>query len=213
MDTRVLYRRAGMIGTLIAGLLAGLIIFGGTAYAPPQGAAPVNITDQENATNSADVTADGELEVTGDVTVSGTADVNVVNTPLEVSGEVDVGNFPATQDVNVVSGSVTNQVAPVTTSRNEDFAPFDSVQNRDIAPVDASLITVAGAGDDELLIAFSSTSGVKFTIGDFDENLGPFVTIPLSQPMTIDHIFMQCNNESDDCGAIFIDIVGVQPAL
>ena len=152
-----------------------------------------------------------------------TGDLNVANTPtvkaqqdgewdVGVSGTVDVGNFPETQDVDVVSGSVTNQAASATTSRNESFAEFDGIQNRDIAPIDASLITVTGTGDDELLIAFTSTSGVEFTIGDFDENLGPFVSIPLAQPIPIDHIFMQCENESDDCGAIFIDIVGVAPA-
>jgi hypothetical protein len=213
MNTRLMYRRAGMVSMLIVGAIVGIVVFSGTAYAPPQGAAPVNVTDRDTPSNSADVTADGELEVTGEVTVSGTTDVNVVTTPLEVSGEVDVGNFPATQDVNVVGGTVAAQVPPATESDGQGFTvSAGGSEDRTIPAILASLVTVTGGGDDEAIITFASgdvldPDTVFFSIGDDGDNIGPSLSVPLTQPMVISQISILCFNESEDC-EVDVHVVG-----
>jgi len=73
--------RRSLLGVIGAAILLAVTVLSGTASAPPQGK-PVNITDFQEPDNVADVSADGALEVEGTVT-----------------GEVDVGNLPAVQEV------------------------------------------------------------------------------------------------------------------
>jgi hypothetical protein len=79
---------------------------------------------------------------------------------------------------------------------------------RDIEPINATLITITGVGDDEVFINFLSNGVQQFAVGDWDESLGPVVTIPLAQPIPVDHLFIQCENESDDCGQFHVYLVG-----
>ena len=71
----------GHLAAITVGVLVAVTVLSGTAYAPPQ-TKPVNIADLQEPNNVADVSADGALEVEGTVT-----------------GQVDVGNLPAVQEV------------------------------------------------------------------------------------------------------------------
>jgi hypothetical protein len=70
---------------------------------------------------------------------------------------------------------------------------------------------VVGGGDDEVTVEFESCCGspvnTDFQIGDQDENLGPFVTIPLSQPGEVSSVIVHCYNESEDC-ELSVDLLG-----
>ncbi len=169
----------------------------------------VFIADPVNNDNIAHVDGAGNLQVAGTMNVANTPTVKAQqdgtwNVGLTGTPTVDVGNFPSTQDVNVVGGTV-SATAPVAT--HSTFASFTvaagEVGAQDVEPIDASLITVVGGGDDEVIVEFEGHAPgggiVDFEIGDQDENLGPFVTIPLTQPMPIAHILARCQNESEDC--------------
>jgi hypothetical protein len=95
MDVRIAGRRTGgAVAMALVGLILAFTVFSRSASsAPPQGGAPVSITDPEDAALKAQVTTEGELQVTGDVTLTGRS-------------LVEVDNFPATQDVNVTNTSV-----------------------------------------------------------------------------------------------------------
>ena len=71
----------GHVAAITVGALVAVTMLSGTAYAPPQ-TKSVNIADLQEPNNVADVGADGALEVEGTVT-----------------GQVDVGNLPAVQEV------------------------------------------------------------------------------------------------------------------
>jgi len=71
----------GYLAAITVGVLVPFTALSGTAYAPPQ-TKPVNIADLQEPSNVADVSANGALEVEGTVT-----------------GQVDVGNLPAVQEV------------------------------------------------------------------------------------------------------------------
>ena len=71
----------GYLATITVGMLVVVTLLSGTAYAPPE-TKSVNIADLQEPNNVADVSADGALEVEGTVT-----------------GQVDVDNLPAVQEV------------------------------------------------------------------------------------------------------------------
>ena len=206
MKKALVYRPAGTATVLMLAVIAGMILFGGTAYSvPPQGAAPVNIADPVVPGRLAGVTADSKLRVAGDVTLSGTPNVNVVNTP-----QVEVTNFPATQNVNVTGGTVGVANAPTTASYGVAFdvpaGPFGDVQVLPLgAPITASLLTVFGVGTDELAICLQSQGSDVFCISDSGSSLAALVAIPLTQPIITDSIRVHCHNESDDCeGVVYL---------
>jgi hypothetical protein len=167
----------------------------------------VFVTDPINNAHKAHVDADGNLHVAGDLNVAnsptvkaqqdGTWNVGITGTP-----SVDVENFPATQEVNVAGGSV-NAIPPVTSA--SELASFTvaagDIGVQDVTPIDASLITVVGGSDDEVVVEFEGTvgGGTDFEIGDPDADLGPLVTLPLPQPIHVEHILARCHNESEDC--------------
>ena len=77
---------------LVAGIALGFVVsngLDGSASAAP----PTQAVEEQN------------LDGSGFIAVheQGTADVNVTNAALPVSGTVDVGNLPVVQDVNVIS--------------------------------------------------------------------------------------------------------------
>jgi hypothetical protein len=177
----------------------------------------VFIADPLNNDNIAHVDGAGNLQVSGNLNVANTPTVKAQqdgtwNVGLTGTPTVHVGNFPSTQDVNVVGGTL-SATTPVAT--DFAFASFTvaagGIDSKAIDPIDATLITVVGGGDDEVTIEFDSCCGspiqTDFELGDQDENLGPFVSIPLSQPVHVGSIIVRCHNESEDC-ELDVNLVG-----
>ncbi len=77
---------------LVAGIALGFVVSGG-------------LDGSASAAPKAQVVREENVDTNGFIAVheQGTADVNVTNAALPVSGTVDVGNLPVVQDVNVIS--------------------------------------------------------------------------------------------------------------
>jgi hypothetical protein len=187
----------------VAVILAFLFVpVGALANAVPK----VFIADPVNNDHIAHVDGAGNLQVAGSL--------NVVNTPTvkaQQDGTWNVG-ITGTPTVDVIGGTVTAAPPVATGSRHVSFTvAAGGMEAQDVDPISASLITVVGGGDDEVTIEFESCCGslvnTDFQIGDQDENLGPFVAIPLSQPGEVSSVIVRCYNESEDC-ELSVDLLG-----
>jgi hypothetical protein len=207
MNLNVVGRRMGLAVSIVAvSLILAVTFFSGTAYAPPGGAAPVNIADPETPSVQAQVTEDGELQVTGNVALSGTSEVEVTNTPLPV----DVENFPENQDVTVTNPSLDVEPEVATTSFVHRSSLDDGEEELVALPstIDASLILLTTSQiDDEFLIEFFGP-GIEMDFVLTEQNVPPVISIPLNERVPISSVFVLCANESIDCGVLSINIVG-----
>jgi len=142
-----------------------------------QGIADVNVTDEE-------------------------LNVNITNDSLSVSGEVEVSNFPATQDVNVVGGAIS--LPPVTTVWSTplsiDPIPAGESVTHDIPLMNAVSFNVAESVD-EYSIFITGPLGTPLEI-ESGEQLQETYFYTFIYPVPVDSITIRCKNESDDC---FID--------
>jgi hypothetical protein len=167
----------------------------------------VLITDPEDQTQRARVDATGALKVSTTGTVTGS--VSVTNTPLPVTGEVNVGNFPQVQQV---SGTVNVANFPGNQPATKQFgdqisidAPYTRVLHE---PIAASLVVVNGA-DDELTLTFELNNEPVLRLYGRDEATGgaSSYVIPLTQPIVMDAFSALCANEFDPC-QFTVSIVG-----
>jgi len=152
----------------------------------------VFITDPVDQTQQARVDGTGALKVSATGTVTGS--VSITNTPLPVTGEVDVGNFPPVQ-------SATRQFG--------DQISINAPYERDLhEPIAASLIVVNGA-DDELTLTFELNDQPVLRLYGRDEATGgaSSYVIPLTQPIVMDAFTALCANEVDPC-QFTVSIVG-----
>jgi hypothetical protein len=192
-----------VIALFVAVILAFLFVpVGALANALPK----VFIADPVNNDHVAHVDAAGNLQVAGSL--------NVANTPTvkaQQDGPWNVG-IAGTPTVDVIGGTVTAAPPVATTSRHVSFTIAAGGKDaQDVDPIRVSLITVVGGGDDDVTDEFESCCGspvnTDFQIGDQDENLGPFVAIPLSQPGEVSSVIVRCYNESEDC-ELSVDLLG-----
>jgi hypothetical protein len=190
VSTKGIGRRAGWAISLVLGVMIGLILLPGTAAAPP-GAAPVHIVDGTNTDQKAAVDSSGALKVAGQVTVGGTSSVQVTNFPTSqtVNGTVDVGNFP-----DPVNATFFAKVDQEELSGQEAY-PFGQT-------IRASLIVVNGLDDEVRLIFFpplpSNPALILYGAGEATGGDSSF-TIPLTQPMDLERVIVECNNEVFNC--------------
>jgi len=180
-----------------------------------QAAAPLFnaiITDPVDQTRRARVDASGSLQVSA--TGSLTGSVEVTNTPLPVSGEVDVGNFPDTQEV---SGTVhLDGLGPASnfhwSERFQVFAGTHQIDTLDDV-IDASLIVVNGADDAVDIRLFPTTQGAIGSPSlilygaDRATGGGSSFVIPLAEPIQVGTVEGECFNDSDSC-QFTVSIVG-----
>jgi hypothetical protein len=170
------------------------------------------------------------LDVNGLIRVheQGTANVNVANSQLTVSGTVsvdnfptsiNVGNFPQVQDVNVTGGAVKAEPSPATLGFSHDVcAEPDQVVTVTLSSViNATDLTINASLDTEFAIYFKSpipTSGsglpgigqAVFSHQNFDgEDFS--MHHAFTRPVPINAVVMHCTNESSLCCS-FVNIVG-----
>jgi hypothetical protein len=179
-------------------------VAGSTAFAAPPDPTP-GATQPIREQN---LDADGLIRVHE----QGVADVNVTNDPLNVSvanetlnvsGEVEVSNFPATQDVNVLGGQVA--LPPVTaiagTPLSIDAIPPGEFENTDIPLMNVVSVNVA-ENVDEYSMFISGPLGTPLHI-ESGELVQETYFYTFQYPVPIDGISIFCKNESDDC---FVDV-------
>lgn len=198
MGFQTIRRVAGYAAAVTVGAFVGALVLAETAYGPP-GAAPVHVVDAANVEQAANVDANGSLQVAGEVSVGGTASVNVANTPLPVSGTVNVGNFPTEQDVDVVGSVDVTVPAASAFARHLFLLEAGELEAVLVDPMYVSLLTLRGGGDDEMVLCLKDNGVERFCIGDVEVSIGPFVTVPLTQPIRVDEVTVSCKNESEDC--------------
>ena len=188
-----------VVSVLTLGTMAG-----STAFAAPPDPTP-GATQPIREQN---LDADGLIRVHE----QGVADVNVTNDPLNVSvandtlnvsGEVEVSNFPATQDVTVVGGQVA--LPPVTTIAGtpatiDPIAPGE-FENTDIPLMNVVSVNVA-ENFDEYSMFISGPLGIPLEI-ESGELVQETYFYTFQYPVPVDGISIFCQNESDDC---FVDV-------
>jgi hypothetical protein len=190
-----------VVTVLTLGTLAGTAATGYAAPPDPTSGATQPIREQN-------LDDDGLIRVHE----QGVADVNVTNDllnvsvgneTLNVSGEVEVSNFPATQDVNVVGGSIT--LPPVTTIAGTP-ATIDPIAPGEFETTDIPLMNVVSVNVaesvDEYSVSISGPLGVPLEI-ESNELLQETYFYTFQYPVPVDGISIFCKNESDDC---FIDV-------
>jgi hypothetical protein len=188
----------------VASVLTLGTMAGSTAFAAPPDPTP-GATQPVREQN---LDADGLIRVHE----QGVADVNVTNDPLNVavandtlnvSGEVEVTNFPATQDVNVVGGSIA--LPPVTTIAGTP-ATIDPIPPGEFETTDIPLMNVVSVNVaenfDEYSVFISGPLGVPLDI-ESGELVQETYFYTFQYPVPVDGISIFCKNESDDC---FIDV-------
>jgi len=188
---------------VVAAILAVGLIAGGTgigmAAQPPD---PTPGATQPVREQNLD--ADGLIRVHE----QGVADVNVTNDPLNVSvsndelnvtGEVEVSNFPTTQDVNVVGGSVA--LPPVTTIWSTpltiDFIPAGESVSYDFPLMNAVSVSMTETSD-EFDAVLGGPLGVPLSI-ESDDQAQETYFYTFTYPVPVDGVTLGCFNESDDC--------------
>jgi len=182
----------------------------GTVFAEPPDPSP----GATKPVREQNLDADGLIRVHE----QGVADVNVTNDPLNVnvsndelnvSGEVEVSNFPATQDVNVVGGSVA--LPPVTTIWSTplsiDFIPAGGTVDYDVPLMNAVTVSMAETTD-EFDVIVGGPLGVPLTIESEDQAQETYF-YAFEYPVPVDFVSILCFNESDDC-TIDVTITGFE---
>jgi hypothetical protein len=211
MDLKIVGRRMGVsLAVVSASLIIAATALSGTAFAPPQGAAPVNIADADDPSVQAHVTADGELQVTGNVTLEGTSQVEVTNTPLPV----DVQNFPATQDVNVVGGSLEGaQLETVGSAFTHVFSVEDGdSESITFDTIDATSFLYSDNDDEVIVEVFSPLLGAPTSgnanriVNDIGGGIETYHQ-DFVHPLPINGFDVFCINESEDC-TVYIMVFG-----
>lgn len=167
----------------------------------------------EQGVASVDVTNDN-LDVT---LANDEINVNVTNPVLGVSGTVDVGNFPAqqnvavqnfpsTQDVNVVGGSTGPQPASAVRQVVFSLDPGES-QTQTFPTIDVSSVVIS-SGDEEYQL-FASTplwnGDILLAFEPDGDNPSRHFTFP--QPLPLNGLNLYCANESEHC-PIYILLIG-----
>lgn len=188
-----------VVSVLTLGTMAG-----STAFAAP----PDPTVGATQPVREQNLDADGMIRVHEE----GVADVNVTNDPLNVSvandtlnvsGEVEVSNFPATQDVNVVAGQVA--LPPVNTIAGTP-ATIDPIPPGEFETTDIPLMNVVSVNVpesfDEYSMFISGPLGVPLSIQS-GEQLQETYVYTFQYPVPVDRISIFCENESDDC---FVDV-------
>lgn len=202
-DSRPRQRRFGRprIATALAfagGIaVAAVLLPAGITAATSNPPLNVLVSDPDDNSQHAKVDATGALKVssTGTSTVSGS--ITVANTPLPVTGTVDVGSLPAMIEVT-------------TRPASKFFHHFFDVGNHELAkvsfpePIDMSLITFPSGNDDELDVFFLLGDSDRFQVGE-NESLPKFVA--LTQPIRADSVQVLCENEFESC-KFTVDVVG-----
>jgi hypothetical protein len=142
----------------------------------------------------------------------GTAEVKVTNDSLAVAGTVDVANFPAKYDVNVIGGEmrVKIEAEPAKGILLQSFlmAP-DTLQEFFFPnPMMVWTLHVQSPNDSEAVVGFEQNGFRIFTIGN--ENFaalgdGRFVTLP--KPVEIDALKVLCSNSLAPCD-VRVTVIG-----
>ena len=196
----MLKRTILVVSMLVVGAVAGTTATGYAQPPDPTPGATLPVREQN-------LDADGLIRVheqgVADVHVTDDElNVNITNDSLSVSGEVEVSNFPATQDVNVVGGAIS--LPPVTTISSTplsiDPIPAGESVTHDIPLMNAVSFNVAESVD-EYSIFITGPLGTPLTI-ESGEQLQETYFYTFTYPVPIDSITIFCKNESDDC---FID--------
>ncbi len=160
--------------------VAMVLLPAGITAATSQPPLNILISDPDDNSRQAKVDAGGALKVSSSGTSTVSGSVTVANTPLPVSGTVEVQTPPATKFF------AENFVA--------DFAHI--VTGEFGRSIDMSLITFPSGNDDELRAEFYLGDSFRFSIGD-NESLPKFVA--LTQPIRADNVRITCLNEFQDC--------------
>jgi hypothetical protein len=187
--TRAISRpRTSTVLAFVGGAVVALLLLpAGITAATSQPPLNMLITDPDDHSRHAKVNENGALRVSGTSTVNGS--VEVTNTPLPVTGTVDVGNLPARLEVTTAPASeFFGRSFDLDAGRGE---VFDLPE-----PIDVATLTFPGGNDDELTVRLSEGDEQRLRIGD-NENLPKFVT--LTQPIRVTRVLVFCHNEILDC--------------
>jgi hypothetical protein len=153
------------------------------------------------------VDADGNIKVHE----QGVVDVNLTNSSTDVTGAVDVNNFPATQDVNIV-GSISNDISPVTIIHAGFFyLEAGDSQKKTFDTINATSIHWS-APHEKKRVSFSSPATFIDNIGIFwvDDTSGAIDdwSLNFTSPVPIDGVTYECKKESNHCGQMHWTITG-----
>jgi len=157
------------------------------------------------AAQSVDATILGPLD-NGNVRTheEGTANTREQNT--DSNGNIKV-HEQGTANVRVANRSFPVFEEEATRSFQSGFqAGEGGIDSKDLAPIRASLITIDwdSASDNALLTLGSSTGVVRLTLRPQG---GTREILPLTQPILVDAITLECFVASPDCGA-YVNLVG-----
>jgi hypothetical protein len=170
------------------------------------------------------------LDVNGLIRVheQGTANVNVANSQLTVSGTVsvdnfptsiNVGNFPQVQDVNVTGGAVSAEPSPATIGFSHDVcADAGQVETVQLSTViNATDLTITAFANTEFALHFKSPittfgsgfAGIGRSVFSHQNHDGDNFSMhhAFTRPVPINAVVIHCTNESDICCTL-VDIVG-----
>ena len=203
METK---RRATVIAAV---LLTGLTGYGFAQTATDPHPGPSQPVREQN------------LDASGAIRVheTGTANVNVTNGSLTVTGTVSVGNsslgvnvLGGSLDANITGGSVTAKVSPASGAYYRAFVtPVGEFESDSFATINASAIHAHSSTDSKIHVRFLSPLGGSTglislgTTGDALLTKGEVITFP--QPLPINGVWVNCGNISTDC-SVEVAVIG-----
>ena len=179
----------------VLALAGSLTLFRISSSAPPDPApgTPIPVRDQN-------------LDGSGFIRVheQGVAQSEITNSNLNVtlsnpSLDVNVQNFPATQDVNIVGGSTTPQ--PVTTATQLIFHVVSGggPEEQTFATVNVTSILIVSGDDEFELHAGSPLTGSDLFIAYDPTGDDETRQITFPAPVPLNRMTLYCANESEDC--------------
>ena len=177
-------------------LLGSLTLFGvaaSTAAAPDPTPGPPQPVREQN------LDADGFIRVHE----QGVAKSEITNSNLTVtlsnpSLDVNVKNFPATQNVNVVGGSTTPQAVTNATQLIFNVEDGDN-QDQTFATINVTSILITSGDDEYELHAGSPLTGSDLFIAYDPSGDDETRQITFAAPVPLNRMTLYCANESENC--------------